>query len=198
MYKIISKILEDRIKPILNRLICPTRTAFVLGWSIHDNSVLIREVIHSLKRKKGSQGWMGLKIDLQKAYDRLNWHFLKVVLKAFGFHPQWIHWVITCCSSVNMTLLQNGAPFKSFKPKRGLRQGDPISPYLFILCMEVMSRLINKRVKDGQIKGFHLNRHTPALHHLFFADDVFLMGKCLVNEAFYFKECLDEFFLWSG
>ncbi|KAL5541761.1 hypothetical protein UlMin_009471 [Ulmus minor] len=124
--------------------------------------------------------------------------FLEMVLRAFGFHPRWIHWIMTCCTTARMTLILNGSPFNSFKPKRGLRQGDPISPYLFILCMEVLSRLINRKAEEGLIKGFRLSRHTPAINHLFFADDVFLVGKCSINEAFYFKSCLDEFCGWSG
>ncbi|KAL5547504.1 hypothetical protein UlMin_002735 [Ulmus minor] len=135
VYKVISKILAERLKPLLSRLICPTQGAFVPGRSIHDNSVIIQEVVHALKRKKGFKGWMGLKIDLQKAYDILSWQFLGKVLKAFGFHPIWIH---------------------------------------------------------------RISRHTPAIHHLFFADDVFLLGKCTFNEASQFKECLDTFCLWSG
>ncbi|KAL5549525.1 hypothetical protein UlMin_004756 [Ulmus minor] len=166
IYKVISKILADRLKPLLSQLICPTQSVFVLGRSIHDNIVLIQEVVHAMKRKKGTQGWMGLKIDLQKAYDRLSWRFLDVVLKAFGFYPRWIHWIMTCCTTARMTLILNGSPFNSFSPKRGLRQGDPISPYL----------------------------HTLVINHLFFADDVFLLGKCSINEAFYFKSCLDDFF----
>ena len=154
------------------------------GRSIHDNTVLIQEVVHAMKRKKGTQGWMGLKIDLQKAYDRLSWRFMDAVLKAFGFHPRWIHWIMTCCTTARMTLILNGSPFNSFSPKRGLRQGDPISPYLFILCMEVLSRLINRKAEEGLIKGFRLSRHSPAINHLFFADDVFLLGKCSINEAF--------------
>ncbi|KAL5566025.1 hypothetical protein UlMin_029189 [Ulmus minor] len=141
---------------------------------------------------------MAMKIDLQKAYDRLSWNFLKSVLAVFGFHPNWIRWVLLCCSTTSMTLMLNVAAFQSFRPKRGLRQGDPISPYLFILCMEVLSRLINQKVSEGLIAGFKLDRHTPTLHHLFFADDIFLMGKCTVNEAFYFKDCLDTFCNWSG
>ncbi|KAL5565119.1 hypothetical protein UlMin_028283 [Ulmus minor] len=139
-----------------------------------------------------------MKIDIQKAYDRLSWKFLEVVLKAFGFHPKWIQWIVTCCSTPKMTLLLNGVHVRSLFPKCGLRQGDPLSPYLFILCMKVLSRLINKKVADGLISGFKISRHSPTLHYLFFADDVFLMGKCSVNEAFYFKECLDDFCRWSG
>ncbi|KAL5561792.1 hypothetical protein UlMin_031539 [Ulmus minor] len=146
-----------------------------------------------MKKKKGTQGWMCLKIDIQKAYDRLSWQFLETILKAFGFHPRWIQWIVTCCSTPKMTLMLNGAPVQSFFPKKGLRQGDPLSPYLFILCMEVLSHLINKKVADGLISGFKISRHSLALHHLFFVDDVFLMEKCSVNEAFHFKECLDIF-----
>ncbi|KAL5565529.1 hypothetical protein UlMin_028693 [Ulmus minor] len=97
-----------------------------------------------------------MKIDLQKAYDRLSWKFLRNVLTAFGFHQQWIHWVMRCVTSASMTLMLNGAPFRSFQPKRGIRQGDPISSYLFILCMEVLSRLINAKVAAGQICGIYL------------------------------------------
>ncbi|KAL5552280.1 hypothetical protein UlMin_002456 [Ulmus minor] len=101
-----------------------------------------------------------------------------------------------CCSTVLMTLMINGAPFQSFKSKWGLRQGDPILPYMFILCMDVLSRLINMKAEEGLIKGFRMSRHTPPINHLFFVDDVFLLGKCSVNEAFYFKECLDMFCGW--
>ena len=142
-------------------------------------------------------GWPW-RLKKKQAYDRLIWKFLRSILMAFGFHQRWINWVISCYSSTSMTFLLNGAPFQTFKPKRGLRQGDPISPYLFILCMEVLSRLINQRVAAGYISGFKLNRHFPALHHLLFADAVLLLGKCSVNEAFFFKDCLDTFCFWFG
>ncbi|KAL5567950.1 hypothetical protein UlMin_024525 [Ulmus minor] len=151
VFKVISRLLADRLKPFLSRLICPIQGAFFLGRSKHDNSVIIQEVIHALKRKKGSKGWMGLKIDLQKAYDRLSWQFLGKVLKA--------------------TILLNGSPVHNFTPKR---------------------------VDSGLISGFKISRHTPALHHLFFADDVFLLGKCTFNKASQLKDCLDTFCLWSG
>ncbi|KAL5551253.1 hypothetical protein UlMin_001429 [Ulmus minor] len=141
---------------------------------------------------------MGLKIDLQKAYDRLSWQFLEKVLKAFGFHPVWVHRFITCIFTARMTLMLNGAPIHNFSPKRALRQGDPLSPYLFISAMEVLSRLINQKVETGLISGFGISRHTPPIHHLFFADDVFLLGKCTLNEAGHFKDCLDRFCSWSG
>ncbi|KAL5539544.1 hypothetical protein UlMin_045645 [Ulmus minor] len=161
-------------------------------------NVIYKEVINAMKRKKGSKGWMGLKIDLQKAYDRLSWQFLAKVLKAFGFHSVWIHRVITCISTDRLTLMLNGAPAHNFSPKRGLRQGDPLSPYLFILAMEVLSRLINQKVEASLISGFRISRHTPPIHHLFFADDIFLLCKCTLNEANHLKDCLDRFCSWSG
>ncbi|KAL5553671.1 hypothetical protein UlMin_041072 [Ulmus minor] len=97
-----------------------------------------------------------------------------------------------------MTLLLNGAPVHNFSPKRGLRQGDPLSPYLFILAMEVLSRVINQKVEADLISGFRIGRHTPPIHHLFFTDDMFLLGKCTLNEAVHFKDCLDQFCSWSG
>ncbi|KAL5543968.1 hypothetical protein UlMin_007752 [Ulmus minor] len=127
--------------------------AFVPGRSIHDNSVMVQEVIHSMRKKRGCGGWMALKIDLEKAYDRMNWSFIWSVLEAFGFHVRWINWVRTCCSSVAMNVMINGAVFQSFRPARGLRQRDPLSPYLFILCMEILSRLINSKVDNRLIRG---------------------------------------------
>ena len=95
---------------------------------------------------------MTLKINLEKAYNRFNWHFLELVLKNFGFSEVWIKWV-------RMNIMLNGGPYWSFRSKSGLRQGDPISPYLFILCMEVLSQVLNEKFGSGQIKGFKLSRH---------------------------------------
>ncbi|KAL5567174.1 hypothetical protein UlMin_030338 [Ulmus minor] len=134
-----SRILANRLNSLLAKLICPTQNAFVSRRSIHDNSVIIQEVLHSMKNKSGKGGWMALKIDLEKAYDRLNWRFLELILKKFRFCEVWIKWVMTCVSLVSMNLVLNGGPVRSFRPSRGLRQGDSISPYLFILCMEVLS-----------------------------------------------------------
>ena len=124
---VITKILANRLKPILDRLISPTQSAFVPGRSIHDNSVLVQDAIHSLKKKKDAQGWMEFKIDLEKAYDRLSWEFVEQVLVAFGFSARWINLVIRCISTVTMKLMINGSYFWDIRPKWGLWQGDPIS-----------------------------------------------------------------------
>ncbi|KAL5553218.1 hypothetical protein UlMin_040619 [Ulmus minor] len=195
---VITKLLVDRIKPLLQDLICPTQGAFISGRSIHDTSIIIQEVIHSMKKKSGQEGYVAMKIDLQKAYDRLNWKFLFAVLKAFGFHDRWIGWVRSCVSSVSMNLLLNGSVFGSFRPKRGLRQGDPLSPYLFILCIDMLSRLISHKVDRGLIHGLKVSQGALAIHHLLFADDIFLLGKASTWECSQFKKCLDIFCNWSG
>ncbi|KAL5575717.1 hypothetical protein UlMin_017416 [Ulmus minor] len=197
-YRVITKIIANRLKPLLNRLICPTQNAFVPGRSIHDNSVLVQEVIHSMKKKKGSLGWMALKIDLEKAYDRVSWQFINEALLAYGFDARWVGWVSKCISFATMKLLINGAYFRDIKPKRGLRQGDPLSPYLFILCTEILSRLFMSKVENGLIHGFKLSRSGPPLHHLLFADDIFVFGKACITEASHIKETLDSFYSWSG
>ncbi|KAL5556427.1 hypothetical protein UlMin_038663 [Ulmus minor] len=200
VYRVITKLLANRLKLHLDRLICPTQNAFVPGKSIHDNSILFQEVIHSMKKKKkkDAHGWMGLKIDLEKAYDRLSSDFVKQVLVAFGFSHRWIQWISSCLSTINMKLLINGSFFGNIRPKRGLQQGDPTSPYIFILCTEVLSRLLLKKADGGDIHSFKLTRGGPRLHHLLFADDIFLFGEACEGEARQFKESLDLFYSWSG
>ncbi|KAL5572537.1 hypothetical protein UlMin_022134 [Ulmus minor] len=197
-YRVITKIIANRLKPLLNRLICPTQNAFVPGRSIHDNSVLVQEAIHSMKKKKGSLGWMALKIDLEKAYDRVSWQFINEALLAYGFDAHWVGWVSKCISSTTMKLLINGAYFRDIKPKRGLRQGDPLSPYLFILCTEILSRMFMSKVENGMIHGFKMSRGGPPLHHLLFVDDIFVFGKACITEASHIKETMDSFCSWSG
>ncbi|KAL5555796.1 hypothetical protein UlMin_038032 [Ulmus minor] len=128
----------------------------------------------------------------------MNWSFVRFVLLAFGFHNRFIQWIMTCCTTLSMDILLNGAAFQNFQRARGLRQGDHLSPYLFILCMEVLSRLINHKVEEGAINGFLLARGVSPIHHLFFADDIFLFGKATISEANHFRDCLDTFCSWSG
>jgi len=197
-YRVVTKIIANRLKPLLNRLVCPTQNSFVPGRSIHDNSILVQEAIHSMKKKKGSLGWMALKIDLEKAYDRVSWSFIKEVLLAYGFDARWVGWVSECVSSATMKLLINGAYFRDIKPMRGLWQGDPLSPYLFILCTDILSKLFMGKIESGMIHGFKLSRGGPPLYHLMFADDIFVFGKACITEASHIKETLDTFCSWSG
>ncbi|KAB2596574.1 hypothetical protein D8674_032024 [Pyrus ussuriensis x Pyrus communis] len=142
-YKILSKILANRLKLLLPTIISPSQNAFVAGRQIQDSIGIAHEMFHFLKgRKTMNRFEMGIKLDMQKAYDRVEWDFLDVVMEKMGFCSRWRSLIRGCVSSVKFVVLLNGQAGSSFAPSRGLRQGDPFSPYLFILVGEVLSRLI--------------------------------------------------------
>lgn len=132
---------------------------------------MVQEAVHSLRRKKGRKGWMLLKLDLEKAYDRIRWDFLEDTLKAAGFSEVWRRWIMQCVADPSMSLLWNGEKTESFKPLRGLRQGDPLSPYLFVLCMERLCHLIDYEIATKAWKPISLSQGGPKLSHICFADD---------------------------
>ena len=120
---------------------------------------------------------MAVKTDMSKAYDRLEWGFIEAVLTNMGFAIKWITWVMRCIDSVFYAFLINGSPQGSVKPSRGIRQGDPLSPYVFILCTEVLSALFDKAMLDGSLAGVRVSCHSPSVNHLLFADDTMFFCK---------------------
>ena len=140
IYKVISKLMVNKLIPLMDNLITPFQTAFIRGRSITNNFLIAHEIFDSLGKKKGRKNCFGaLKIDMSKAYNRVDWKFLKAVLVAMNFSPRWIGWVMECVSTVQYTLLVNGSMTQTFNPSKGLRQGDPMSPYLFLMCANVLS-----------------------------------------------------------
>jgi hypothetical protein len=198
VYKIISKVLANRFKTLLPKIISPFQSAFVPGRNIQDNSILAHELLHNFNNKKGKGGLMFLKLDMEKAFDKMEWPFILSIMKKLGFHPIWISWIETCISSSHFSILINGSSFGNFSPGRGLRQGDPVSPFLFILGSEVLSHLLQREETLGNIRGMIIAKSNPAIHHLLFADDLLLFGKATISEACSIKLCLDKYCLWSG
>ena len=139
VYKLVTKILVQRLCPHMPNLISPCQTAFVAGRHGSDNVIIAQEIIYSLNKHKGKEGFMVVKIDLEKAYDRLEWCFIRKVLTCFGFPPNTIKLIMSCISSSSTSLLFNGEKFSLFTPCRGIRQGDPLSPFIFLLCMEYLN-----------------------------------------------------------
>lgn len=117
---------------------------------------------------------------MKKAYERVEWDFLHDYLFKLGFHQRWVGWIMQCITTVPFSVKFNGEQLPFFFPSRGLRQGDPLSPYLFILMANVISTLITQAISIGHIKGIRLNRWCPTLSHLFFANDViFSLTRCV-------------------
>ena len=121
VYKVITKILASRVIHFLPNVISPLQTDFVEGRVIAENSIITSEVLHTMKKKRGKRGLMFLKIDMKKAYDRVDWGFLENVLTNFGFKTKWIRWVMLCVRSASFSVLLNGRVVGNVTPTRGLR-----------------------------------------------------------------------------
>lgn len=118
------------------------------------------------RRRKGKKGVMTVKVDLEKAYDRVSWEFLKQTLEFARLPSELTTLIMNCVQATSMEVLWNGERTNAFKPKRGLRQGDPLSPYLFVLCMERLSQLITEAVQDRRWKPVKASRKPPSISHL--------------------------------
>jgi hypothetical protein len=191
-YKIISKILSNHLKPLLHKIISPTQSAFLKDCSIHDNTTLAHEIFHSMKQKKGNGGLMVVKLDIEKAFDSMEWEFLSKILSLLGFNSRWIQWISQCITTSSFSILLDGAPYGKFFPSRGFRQGDPLSPFLFILGYEILSRLILKEESQGCLHGITIARLSPPISHLSFVDDVMIFSRANSNEANVILHCISD------
>ena len=147
IYKAITKILFLRIKPYLDDLIRPFQASLIPSRKASDNFILAKEVIHTMSISNSKKGLMALKIDLEKAFDRLEWGFIKHILEFFSFPSDWIKLIMSYITTSSLSVLVNGERLNYFLPSRGIRQGDLLSPYILILCMEYLAHLIHNEVE---------------------------------------------------
>lgn len=142
VYKIVTKIILARLRSLLLGLVSSLQTAFMPSRKRVDNAIIVQEIIHSMSRKRGRGGSLAIKIYLEKAYDWLEWSFVRDTLSLFKIPIQLVTLIMSCISSSSISILFNGGALEPFLSSRGLRQGDPLSPYLLILCMEVLGAFI--------------------------------------------------------
>ncbi|KAM2060118.1 hypothetical protein ACFX1T_045347 [Malus domestica] len=135
---------------------------------------------------------------MHKAYDRVEWDFLMAVMEKMGFNSRWRNLIMGCISTVNFSILLNGQPGSKFTPSRGLRQGDPLSPYLFLLVSEVLSLLIQRESDGGRIEGIQMDRAGPMISHIFFADDTLIFLKAKARNCRNLVQVIDEYCSASG
>ena len=174
LYKLVAKVLANRLK-VLGKVVSMDQNAFVRGRQILDASLIANEVIDFWNKHK--EKGLICKLDIEKAYDNINWNFLMKVLQKMGFGTRWMEWIWWCISTAKFSILVNGVPAGFLSSSKGLRQGDPLSPYLFVLGMEVLSALIRWAVGGGFVSGCSLwgrGRLVMEVSHLLFADDTII------------------------
>jgi hypothetical protein len=194
-YKIISKIIANRTKPILSRSLSEEQLGFLQGRQIQDAIGIVHECLHNIKKKKIKS--LVLKLDLQKAYDCINWDLLRMILLQIGLGLKVTNWIMSCVVSTSFAILINGEATYFFKSGRGLRQGCPLSPLLFILVMEGLSLLLKESQREGKLAGINVSR-TIKILHILFVDDVIIMTNATLQEWWEIDKILKSFCLASG
>lgn len=169
---------------------------FVPNRSILDGIVISQEIVYATQYNKES--CMLIKIDIQKAYDKVDWRFLCKCLEAFGFSKQWINLIYNCISMPKISLLINGTREGFFEISHGIRQGDPLSPFLYVIMAEALGRSLTKVHLEGKILGDKVTENVPNITHQQFAYDRLLPRECNRKEAKAFKAILDIYMKVSG
>ncbi|KMT09185.1 hypothetical protein BVRB_6g132880 [Beta vulgaris subsp. vulgaris] len=175
------------------------QNAFIQGRQMTDNCLISHEISNWVRKRKKGCSFAGiLKVDLSKAYDRIRWDFVKAMLIRMKFPDSWVVWLMQCITTVSYSILVNGEPTESFLPSVGLRQGDPLSSYIFILCMEVLSKNLSSLQDSKELQGLKIARNAPEISHLFFADDALFFFRAIPKNCWVIKNTLATFCEKSG
>lgn len=196
IYKVISRIVVKRLKPVLSALILPSQTSFVQGRLLVENTTLAGELINGYHKNKGEKR-IAIKVDIAKAFDTLSWEFLFSCLEGLGFPERYIRQLKACVCTTSFMVGYNGNVHVYFKGKRGLRQGDPLSPYLFVIAMNCLSHMLNRAAMETRF-AYHTRCASTKLTHLSFADDLLIFIDGSVESVQQVLQVLKEFEHRSG
>ncbi|GJY11692.1 RNA-directed DNA polymerase, eukaryota [Tanacetum coccineum] len=195
LYKVVTKILAQRLSTVISDLVSDVQTAFLPNRQILDGPFIINELLARCHHKK--QRAMFFKVDFAKAYDSIRWDYLESVLNSFGFGLKWRSWIRGSLNSSMASILVNGSPTTEFQFHRGLKQGDPLAPYLFILVMESLHLSFSRVIEAGLFTGIQIDS-SVTLSHLFYADDAIFIGKWNSDNLKCITHMLRWFSLLSG
>lgn len=195
-YKILAKLIANRVKPLLKTLISPPQGGFVEGRHILDYVIQVQEIIHSSKQR--NEKGMLIRLDMANAFDRVDRSFLYKVLLSFGFSYQFVNLIKACIEKPWIAPLINGRPTNFFQSQRGIRQGCPLSPFLYIIMSESLSRKLTAEKLNGNIPGLKPFHGAEALNHALFVDDSLLLGEASIRIARAINAVLNHYCRASG
>ena len=195
MYKIGAKLLAKRMN-MMSFIIDEAQSTFIEGRHLLHNASIANEVIEKAKRSQKS--CLVFKVDYQKAYDSVSWDFLLYMLRRIGFSLKWINWIEGCLRSASISVLVNGSPTAEFSPQRGLRQRDPLAPFLFNVVVEALNGLLKSATKKNMYTGFPVGSNNVRISILQYADDTIFFGEANMENVRVIKAVLRTFELASG
>jgi hypothetical protein len=194
LYKLVAKVLAKRLAAVMDPIISKNQSAFIKGRFLADEVVVVNEVVDLARRLK--KECLILKVDFEKAYDSVSWSFLEYMLRRLGFGEKWRAWMKTYVCNGSLSVLINGSPSEQINISRGLKQGDPLAPFLFLIVAEGLSSFMQKAVELGYFRGFKVSSGV-VVSHLQYADDTLFIGEACVENLWAMKAILRWFELIS-
>ena len=196
LYKIISKALSLRLKKVIGKIIDARQSTFLEGRGLLDSVLVANEVLEEYKRKRKS--CVFFKVDYEKAYDLVNWDFIFYMLRRLRFCDRWIRWIKGCLESASVSVLVNGSPTTEFFPRKGLRQGDSLAPFLFLIVAEGLAGVARVAEEKKLIDSLEVGKDKVKVNMLQYADDTLFFCEANTKSVFNIKAILQCFELSSG
>ena len=196
LYKLLSKVLASRLSNVMNSIISISQLAFLKGRHLVDGVLIINEVVDLAKRE--NQECLIFKVDFEKAYDSVDWGFLEYMMRRVGMEEKCVRWMRACVFGGHMSILVNGNPTEEINVYRGLKQGDPLAPFLFLLVADGFNGLMTNAVNRNLFTGFEVKRGGLVVSHLQYVDDTLCIGEPTVENLWLLKAVLRGFEMASG